>query len=651
MPLRVTPAIPASQIVSVVPSVLSAGGTALDLIGLILTTNTRPPIGQVMSFVDETDVSNFFGATAQETSLATIYFNGPDHATALPGSLLITQYPLTAVSAYLRGGVVSGLSLAALQALNSTLTVTIDSVVKSSVVNLSAATSFSNAAEIIADALAIKGVPAASVTGSIGGTFTASSAALVLTVSAVLTGSLQPSDVVSGALGGTALPGGCTIVNQLTGTVGGTGTYTLSAPAGVMGSTTVTSLSTVLNVTGVTSGTIGIADQISGTGITAGTYVVSQISGTAGGVGLYNISVAHTVASEGISTFVPAVQYDSVSGAFVILSGTTGVGSTITFGSGAMATSLLLTQATGATLSQGAAATAPTTFMEGLINITQDWVSFMTTWEPSDADKEAFATWNNGKKNRYVYEMWSTNVVDTQSGGASPVPAFVNAGNLSGIVMTYEDPAIDTVGGELAAFGMGWTASLDFTRRNGRQTQAFKAQTGLAAQVFTGSAAGNLIGNGLNFHGDYTTPNDQFRFLYPGSISGPFKWKDSYVNQVWLNAQLQLAAMVGLTNVNSVPYNLAGAALIESWFQDPINEAVNFGAIVAGVELSAAQIVEVNQAAGKRIDNILTNQGYYLQVLPAIAQVRAARTSPPCTLWYMDGGAVQKINLASIEVQ
>jgi hypothetical protein len=84
---------------------------------------------------------------------------------------------------------------------------------------------------------------------------------------------------------------------------------------------------------------------------------------------------------------------------------------------------------------------------------------------------------------------------------------------------------------------------------------------------------------------------------------------------------------------------------------DAINQGVNFGAIVAGVALSEAQKTEVNRAAGLVIDTIIFQRGWYLQVTPAIAQVRRARTSPPCTLWYADGGSIQQITLASIEIQ
>lgn len=59
----------------------------------------------------------------------------------------------------------------------------------------------------------------------------------------------------------------------------------------------------------------------------------------------------------------------------------------------------------------------------------------------------------------------------------------------------------------------------------------------------------------------------------------------------------------------------------------------------------------MNLAAGTKIDDVLSQAGWYLQVLPASPQVRAARGSPPITLWYTDGGSIQQINIASIDVQ
>ena len=84
---------------------------------------------------------------------------------------------------------------------------------------------------------------------------------------------------------------------------------------------------------------------------------------------------------------------------------------------------------------------------------------------------------------------------------------------------------------------------------------------------------------------------------------------------------------------------------------DPINAGLNFGAIRPNVTLSAQQASLVNTAAGLPVSDTLQIQGWYLQVKDAAPIVRQARQSPPISFWYMDGGSVQHIDLASILVQ
>lgn len=164
------------------------------------------------------------------------------------------------------------------------------------------------------------------------------------------------------------------------------------------------------------------------------------------------------------------------------------------------------------------------------------------------------------------------------------------------------------------------------------------------------TVASNLLANGCNFYGAYATANQGFVFFYNGTISEPFRWLDSYTNQIWMNAQLQLAIMELFTQITSVPYNAAGSALIEAACLDPINRALSFGAIRTGINLSVAQIAEVNNAAGVNIAPAVQQQGWYLQVGQASPQVRAARGSPPCNFWHSDGEAVQQITLDSIDI-
>ena len=78
----------------------------------------------------------------------------------------------------------------------------------------------------------------------------------------------------------------------------------------------VAAASTTLTVSAVASGTIYLGMTISGTGVTAGTKIVSQTSGTAGGVGVYVVSVLQTVASTTITGTVQSKMVVENSGIY-----------------------------------------------------------------------------------------------------------------------------------------------------------------------------------------------------------------------------------------------------------------------------------------------------------------------------------------------
>lgn len=567
--------IPASAIVSVNPNVISAGGSPLSLNGLVLTTSTRVPIGTVASFPSLVGVQNYFGVSSHEASIAGVYFNGFDGSNIKPGAILFNQYPTANVGAYLRGGLISGLTLAQLQALAGVLIVTIDGVVKTSgTLNLTSATSFSNAAQLINASLAA--------TGPAGGTFTASIAA---------------------AAGGT------------------------------------------MTVTSTPTAPIQVGDVLSGSGVTAGTYVTAFGTGT-GGTGTYLVSAATVVSSTTITNTRPAVSYDSIAGAFLVYSGTTGASSTITVGSGTGAAGLGLTTATGAVLSQGAITATPAGAMAAVVNQTQAFATFMTAFEPNTADKVAFALWTTGQVFRFLYVMADTDITTTTGAAPSSAGGQIVANGYNGTMPIYEPSDLYH-----SAFVCGLVASIDFTETNGRTDICFRSQGGLTAGVTDQTVAANLLANGYNFLGDYATSTQDFKFIYNGSVSGIFDWVDSYVNQIQLNAAFQQALMTLVTNVKSVPYNDQGYGLLRQACMDPVIAALNFGSIRAGVPLSALQAAEVNAAAGIAIDGILATRGWYLQILPASAGTRAARLSPPMKFWYMDGQSVQNISLASVLIQ
>lgn len=490
--------IPVSQIVTINPAVVGAGGNPLSLNAIMLDQSLTVPMTSLLSFPSADDVGLYFGSNSTQKALADNYFLGFDNSTKKPGTLFFGGYAAVARAAWLRGQSLAGVTLVQLQAITGSLSVTIDGVAKTAAsVNLSAATSFSNAATLLTTALALTG------------------------------------------------------------------------PA--------------------------------------------------------------------------AVTWDATSSRFVITSGTTGAVSTITQATGTAAAALGLS---AGILSQGADVDTPTIAAERVKSLEQNWATLMTTFETVIPVKTEFAVWANAQNNRYVYIAWDSDPGYATPGNAAVFGSIVDTLNYEGVAVFYGSANI-------AAFMCGFSASIDWAAVNGRATPAFKSQSGLATSVSTLALATSVLSNNASYYGLYQAPGqgNVYSILYDGRMNGSkFRWLDTYLNQIYLNAQLQLAIFVGLQANNATPYNSQGETFIRSWCADPITEALNNGSIRIGVPLSMSQKATIAAQAGFDISNQLETQGYYLQILPATAQVRQARQSPPIKLFYMDGGAIQQITLASIAV-
>jgi hypothetical protein len=359
--------------------------------------------------------------------------------------------------------------------------------------------------------------------------------------------------------------------------------------------------------------------------------------------GATSFSNAATIIAAAFTTG-PVVTYDSIKSAFIFTSSTTGAASTITFATGTLSASLSLTSATSAVLSQGAVAAVPGTFMQALYGVTQNWGCFTHLFEPVTADGTAFSAWNNTIKDRFAYVSWDSDVNALVANSTTTAGYAVQALAYEGTVMVY---GLDYT---IAMFVLSYAASIDFQRLNGRSSLAHKAQSGLVPSVTDSTSAVNAAANGYNFYGAYANATTQQNRMYPGSVSGVFLWLDSYLNQIWLNANLQLAMFTLLGNIGSIPYNDQGYALVEAACLDPINAGVNFGAIRKGIVLSASQIATMQYALGFDASSAIGAKGFYLQILDPGASARVTRSSPSMTLYYADGGSINSLVLASIEL-
>lgn len=514
--------IPASTVVSVIPGVLSPGGAALVMNGLVLTQNTYMPTGSVLSFASAQAVSDFFGPSSTEYAYAQIYFAGYVNGTQLPGTIMFAPYNAAARSGWLTSGSLANVTLAQLQAITpGTLTITFAGVgLTSSSINLSAATSFTDAATIIQAAF---------------------------------------------------------------------------------------------------------------------------------------------------TTPPFAVTWDAVRSMFVFTSTATGATETIVYPTDTIATALYLTAATGATLSQGAAADTPSSAMNNVVAVTRNWATMSYITEPALANKEAFAVWFSGENEQYMMVAWDSDSQASVQGATEPFGVVAKTNKYNGVMCIGGDPAAGTLGTicmYVGAFVQGMIASINFSQAQGKITLAGKSANSAAVVPTCANLTtyANLIANGYSCYGSFASRNQGFVFFSDGNLPGSFPWADQLIDQIWLSAQLQLALLTLYTTVNSIPYDPTGYGMIRAALvgqkntgsatdNGPINNALNNGVIEAGVTLSSSQATAINTAAGvSNAASAVQNNGYFLQILDPGATARAARQTPIINLWYTDGGSVQSFTLDSIDV-
>lgn len=282
-----------------------------------------------------------------------------------------------------------------------------------------------------------------------------------------------------------------------------------------------------------------------------------------------------------------------------------------------------------------------------LLAANASWNGVTCAFEPVLADKQAFATWVSAQNNTIYGVLWDTDAEATTASSTTAFGVWLKGTTLSGITAVYKDP-------NTAALALGWMASLPFGTAGGRRNLDMIQNANVIPSVTDGTTAATLLANGYSFYGAYANKGDTFQFFDNGAVSGAFLWADSYVNQIWMNANFTTDLVNLLLNNGQIPYNTEGDTLVEAALQDTINTAVSFGAVQSGVALTAAQKQQINNAAGNTTAaDTVQAQGWYLKpnVSTAPASYRVKRTTPPAQFWYADGQSVQSINLSSVEVQ
>lgn len=335
------------------------------------------------------------------------------------------------------------------------------------------------------------------------------------------------------------------------------------------------------------------------------------------------------------------VVYSSLTGEFIVTSGTAGTASSINYlskaDSGTDLSALLgMDENSSAILSQGSDALSAAAQMDSVAEQTRNFVTFSTVYEADEAEMLSLSEWSSRQGIEYLYVLWSENEQLLSQTANNTIAEKIKFNDYGATTAVFGSAAY-------AVFIMATAASIDWARSNGTINFAFKAQTGLAATVTDGTIADILKNRGFNYYGRFATRAEDFIFLYDGQMFGNYGFIDTFINTIWLRNVVQTSLLQGLKQTGRAPYNEGGYALIRAWMTDPIERALNNGVIDAGVVMSAAQKAEVQQDAGKDISSDLFTKGYFLQVLDPGAQARVNRDSPIINLWYTYGGSINRL--------
>jgi hypothetical protein len=384
--------------------------------------------------------------------------------------------------------------------------------------------------------------------------------------------------------------------------------------------------------------------------ITAGTITLS-VDGTLIASASIDLSSATSFSNiaelveTGIGDTDVSVEWLPLANRFIIRSLTTGDTSAVLFAAtGGLSTGLKLTEATGAVESKGSAGVTLTDTMEGIINTNQDWVLFNSLVELDDTQKTELCAWTTGTKDRFGYVVHDTTDEGTITDNPSCfVQEVIVANGFEGVFPVYGSYIYSVA-------PLAYAASLDFARLNGRVSFKFRAFSGLAANVSDLATASALKSNGYNFYGSYGQNKTLSQYASSGAISGRFVWIDSFINQVWINANL-LGAFVNLfTNNQSYSFNQSGYSAVSAAVIDVASQAINFGAIQKGVVLDNSQIQIINSTVGKKIDTTLYSDGWYLFIPTQTGAARLEGDLKGVIFYYVDGGLIQSITMSSTAI-
>jgi len=392
-----------------------------------------------------------------------------------------------------------------------------------------------------------------------------------------------------------------------------------------------------------------VADYALGafTGITAGTFGLT-LAGTTQTVGPVNLSTATSLSdvatliqtairAETGPAFVGAVvTYNATRKSFDLVSGTVGAGNVIVT-AGSPDLSVPLGWTTGAIFADGAASETITQTLTRSADISTNFASYLFQRALSTTEHAESAAWNDTQNVSYIY-LVPTNSATAAATSAALLPISGSAVTLSNLATEYPEMAPGMV-----------LAATDYAKVNAVENYMYQTFS-LTPSVQTNADADLYDALRINYYGRTQTAGQSIDLYQRGVMMGGAQDPvdiNVYANEIWLKDAMTAQIMSLLMNLNRVPANSRGRAIMLAGMQSVISRATRNGVISVGKLLDTTQKLYIGQVTG---DDLAWRQveriGYWIDCVMQSYVTVDGRTEYKAvyTLIYAKDDAVRKVS-------
>lgn len=359
--------------------------------------------------------------------------------------------------------------------------------------------------------------------------------------------------------------------------------------------------------------------------ITSGSFTIS-LAGTVRTFSSLNFSsdTSLTQVAARINTAMSGSSYgtclwDANNNQFVFRTNGTGVsngaiGYGVAGGGGTDITApLKMTQALGASLSQGVAAETPVACATAMASISNDWYGLMfavsAESDISPSSHIAVSAYIEAAAPARVYGINTTDANCLVSSDTTNVAYLAKNANYMRTFVQYSSSSLWAVA---SLYGRAFT--VDFTANNTAITLKFKTEPGVTAETLTETQAAALDAFNCNVFVNY---DNSTAIIQQGEMSNGY-FIDEVTGLDWLSNTIQTNVYnVLYTALTKVPQTDAGVHLLANAVSAGCDQGVNNGLIAPG-QWNGPPIGPI--ATGDYLGN-----GYFIYVIPIAEQAQSVR--------------------------